>query len=138
MFSPDGRWIAYRCDESGIYQVYVQAFPDKHGRRQISDEAGANPSWPRNGEELFFWSRGRLMVAAFKSRGDSFVTDKPRVWSEKRPVTFTSTRSYDPAPDGKRVVALMPAETPDEPTGHWIFLLNLFDELRRRASLEPR
>src|SRR6266853_4358515 len=25
-FSPDGRWLAYNSDQSGSYQVYVQAF----------------------------------------------------------------------------------------------------------------
>jgi eukaryotic-like serine/threonine-protein kinase len=33
MFPPDGRWIAYQSDESRSYQVYVRAFPDRHGKR---------------------------------------------------------------------------------------------------------
>jgi hypothetical protein len=41
--------------------------------------------------------------------------------------------SYDPAPDGKHVVALLPADSPQEPQTHVIFLLNFFDELRRRV-----
>jgi hypothetical protein len=105
-------------------------------------ETGVNPAWSHDGQELFFWSfrapRNQLMVASYKVLGDSFVADEPRVWSEKRQATFTSTRSYDAAPDGKRVVTLMPAEPPQEPPGHLIFLLNFFDELRRRASAEPR
>jgi Tol biopolymer transport system component/DNA-binding winged helix-turn-helix (wHTH) protein len=141
-FSPDGRWIAYQSNESGRYEVYVHAFPDGHGKRQISGDTGTNPAWSRNGRDLFFWTfggpRNHLMAASYRVLGDSFVADKPRVWSEKRPVTFTSTRSYDPAPDGKRIVALMPAETPEEPPGHLIFLLNFFDELRRRVPVEPR
>lgn len=140
MFSPDGRWIAYQSNESGKYAVYVQAFPDRHGKRQISGDTGTNPAWSRDGHELFFWSLrappNQLMVASYKVLGDSFVADKPRVWSDKRQATFTSTRSYDPAPDGKRIVALMPAETPEQSSGHLIFLLNFFDELRRRV--DPR
>lgn len=54
MFSPDGRWIAYQSDESRAYQVYVQAFPDGHGKRQISGETGVNPAWSHDGQELFF------------------------------------------------------------------------------------
>jgi serine/threonine-protein kinase len=137
MFSPDGRWIAYRSDESGKYYVYVIAFPDKHGKRQISGDGGAYPSWSRNGHELFFWQIGvhrHLMVAPYQERGDSFFAEKPRIWSETIPAIFSTTRSYDPAPDGKRVVALMPADTPQEPHDRVIFLLNFFDELRRRVS----
>ena len=26
--SPDGRWIAYQSDESGVSEIYVQPFPD--------------------------------------------------------------------------------------------------------------
>jgi hypothetical protein len=80
----------------------------------------------------------QLMVPPVRGWEIRSLRTSPRVWSEKRQATFTSTRSYDPAPDGNRVVALMPAETPQEPPGHLIFLLNFFDELRRRAPVEPR
>jgi serine/threonine-protein kinase len=137
MISPDGRWMAYQSNEVGGNQVFVQAFPDKHVRRQISVDRGGYPAWSRNGHELFFWSYGphpHLMVAAFEARGDSFVADKPRVWSERVPVFFAATKFYDPAPDGKSVVALMSADTPEEPRDRVTFLLNFFDELRRRVS----
>jgi serine/threonine-protein kinase len=132
-FSPDGRWIAYQSNESGIYQVYVQAFPDGHGKRQISGDGGTVPVWSRNGRDLFFKnSNSVLMAASYRARGYSFVAETPRVWFEKRFANFPSTRSFDAAPDGKRMVALMPADTPEEPRDRVIFLLNFFDELRRR------
>ena len=137
MFSPDGRWIAYQSDEQpGAYGVYVLGFPDKNSKRQISNNAGY-PAWSRNGHELFYWNfaNRRLMVVPYQGRGDSFVADKPRVWTEKELRAFSTTRAYDPAPDGKHIVALMPAETPQEPRERVIFLLNFFDELRRRISL---
>lgn len=39
-FSPDGRWLAYSSTESGGFQVYVKAFPDKGGKWQISSAGG--------------------------------------------------------------------------------------------------
>jgi serine/threonine-protein kinase len=40
-FSPDGRWIAYRSDESGIIQIYVRPFPAAGGGKwQISAGGG--------------------------------------------------------------------------------------------------
>ena len=30
-FSPDGRWIAYRSDESGTEEIYVRPFPSSAG-----------------------------------------------------------------------------------------------------------
>jgi Tol biopolymer transport system component len=134
-FSPNGRWMAYQSNESGRYEVYVQAFPDGHGKRQVSVEGGTYPAWSRNGGDLFFVSNRVLMVASYQARGDSFVIGPPRVWFEKRIPNFASTMSYSPAPDGKRIVALMPADTPEEPHDRVIFLLNFFDELRRRVPL---
>jgi hypothetical protein len=76
------------------------------------------------------------MAASYQARGDSFVAEKPRVWFEKRIANFPATMSYDPAPDGKHIVALMPADAPEEPRERVIFLLNFFDELRRRVPLK--
>jgi hypothetical protein len=131
MFSPDGRWIAYQSNDSGRYEVYVQAFPDRHGKRQISYGRGSYPAWSYNGRDLFFLSSGLLMAASYQALGDSFVSEKPRVWFNKGIPGFPSTKSYDPAPDGKSIVALMPADTLEEPHGRVTFLLNFFDELRR-------
>ena len=135
MFSPDGRWLAYESNESGVNEVYVQAFPDRHDKQQISSGGGTYPAWSRTGHELFFWygAQNRLMVASYQERGDSFIADRPRVWSEKGPEHFATTRSYDPAPDGKQIVALMSAGTSQAPHARVIFLLNFFDELRRRV-----
>jgi len=137
MFSPDGRWLAYMSNESGTYQIYVQPFPHKGGKRQVSTDRGGYPAWSRNGKELFFWGLGhnsQLMAAAYRTHGDSFLPEKPRIWSSQI-VGFGTTRSYDPAPDGKSIVALMPDESPQESPDHLIFLLNFFDELRRRAPM---
>ena len=136
-FSPDGRWMAYSSDESGTSQVYVRAFPDKGGKWQISNGDGTYPMWSRNGHEFFFETLdNRIMVAAYTVKGDSFVADKPRVWSEKQlGGTVNAVRNVDLAPDGKRIVALMPVGTPDAPRAqnHVIFLENFFDELRRKV-----
>ena len=140
MISPDGRWIAYQSNESGTPEIYVLGFPDGHGKRQISGDTGSYPLWSRDGRQLFFWQGGdrHLMVVDFEARGDSFLAGRPRVWSEQVPAIFSATRSYDPAPDGKSIVALMPADAPEEPHDRVIFLLNFFDELRRACAFEPK
>jgi DNA-binding winged helix-turn-helix (wHTH) protein/Tol biopolymer transport system component len=144
MISPDGRWIAYQSNESGTYRIYVQAFPNGGATRQISDDGGTFPAWSRNGHDLFFWQYdehrplSQLMVASYQARGDSFVADKPHVWSDRRLVSFSTTRSYDPTPDGKRIVALMPADAQQERQDHVVFLLNFFDELHRRVPLSSK
>jgi hypothetical protein len=140
-FSPDGHWMAYSSTESGSLQVYVRAFPDKGGKWQISNGGGVFPAWSRNGRELFFRTEdNQIMVAHYAVKGDSFVADKPRVWSEKRLVNTGLFANYDLAPDGKRIVALMPVETAgvQKAQSHVIFLENFFDEVRRRTATQAK
>ena len=138
MISPDGRWLAYMSNEKGPYHVYVTAFPGGGREWQISDDGGTYPAWSRHGHEIYFFQfdehrpRSQLMVASWQAHADAFVAEKPRPWPGRTMVSFSTTRSYDPAPDG-RIVALMPADAPAAGQDHLIFLLNFFDELRRRV-----
>jgi serine/threonine-protein kinase len=138
-FSADGQWLAYTSNESGAYQVYVRAFPDKGVKVQISNSGGAYPVWARHGRELFFRNTdSQIMVADYTVKGNSFAASKPRLWSEKRLADFgvVGYGTYDLAPDGKRIAALMPAAGPkaQKAENHVIFLQNFFDEVRRRTA----
>ncbi len=138
--SPDGRWIAYESDESGIYEVYVRPFPPPlggaGGKWQISTTGGTLPIWSRNGRELFFENPdNRIMVTDYEVKNESFDAGKPRLWSDQRLQDVGGLQNYDLAPDGKRFAILPEFESPAEGKGniHLTFLLNFFDELRRRA-----
>ena len=60
--SPDGRWLAYASDESGQPEVYVQPFPSMQGRTQVSAGGGLEPVWSRNGRELYYRGKGKIMA----------------------------------------------------------------------------
>jgi hypothetical protein len=77
-----------------------------------------------------------MMVAAYTGKGDSFAAGKPRVWSETRLPNTGFNPNCDLAPDGKLIVALMRAESPEDQKAqnHVIFLQNFFDEVRRRTA----
>jgi serine/threonine-protein kinase len=137
-FSPDGRWLAYSSDETGIYEVYVSTFQGPGGKALISTGGGTRPIWSRDGRELFYLGPDqRIMVAEYTAKGDSFTARKPRVWSEKR-LLVAPFSVYDLAPDGKRfAVFLYPngtAEPEQKATDSVTVLLNFVDELRRRAA----
>ena len=78
-----------------------------------------------------------IMAASYIVKGDSFVPDKPRVWSEKPLANTGFSGYYDLAPDGKRIAAFMRAGRASgedkQAQSHVIFLLNFADELRRRV-----
>jgi DNA-binding winged helix-turn-helix (wHTH) protein/dipeptidyl aminopeptidase/acylaminoacyl peptidase len=61
--SPDGRWVAYTSDESGIWEVYVQSFPVPGGKRTISTQGGGQPQWRGDGRELFYVASDRQLMA---------------------------------------------------------------------------
>lgn len=95
-------------------------------------------TWSRNAREIFYGGPGnRIMVAEYQVSGDSFRARKPRQWLPAQILT-TGFVSFDLAPDGKRVAVFLNAEPPAETKGtvHVTFLLNFFDDLRRRAPVQ--
>ena len=134
-FSPDGRWIAYRSNESGNYEIYVRPFPTGSGGRwQISTSGGLYGIWSPNGRELFYETAdNRIMVLDYSVDGNTFVPGRPRLWSDKQ-LFYTGTSNLDLAPDGKRFLVFTLPETPAGQKGsvHVTMLLNFFDEVKRR------
>ena len=53
-FAPNGKWVAYTSDESGRNEVYVDSFPTRGTRVQVSTKGGIEPHWRGNGRELFY------------------------------------------------------------------------------------
>jgi len=75
-FSPDGRWIAYQSNESGRFEIYVQSFPSRNRKVQISKNGGAQVRWRHDGRELFYVALdGRLMAVAIQPSADGAMFD---------------------------------------------------------------
>ena len=76
------------------------------------------------------------MAVSYTAKGDLFAPGKPRVWTETRLRSLGSFGNYDLAPDGKRLAAIVADDANGEkPPTHLTFLLNFFDELRRKAPV---
>ena len=144
-FSPDGHWIAYRSDESGISEVYVRGFAgsgSSTGKWQISAGGGRSPMWSSTASELFFSNLGqpsRIMVTDYSVSGGSFHAEKTRIWFEGRLFFPSAAPFLDLHPDGQRfAVFSLPASEEGGPSVHVTFLMNFFDELRRRVPTGGR
>ena len=98
--SPDGRWIAYRSDESGRNEVYVQRFPEMGGRVQISTAGGTAPLWSSDSAELFYRQGEAMMAVAVDGTGAAFGAGSPVRLFEGRYLDDLA-RNYDVAPDGR-------------------------------------
>jgi Tol biopolymer transport system component len=76
-FSPDGRWVAYDTNESGRFEVVVQAFPGLGGKWPVSTGGGIRPRWRPDGKELYFVAPDGKLMAASISPGATFAVGKP-------------------------------------------------------------
>jgi eukaryotic-like serine/threonine-protein kinase len=109
-FSPDGRWIAYGSNESGVWEVYVRAFPDDGRQVRVSSSGGRIPAWSRSDERLFYGTNDRrIMVTEYTVRDGDFVAATPRLWSERQLADTGVLANFDLAENGAHVVALIPA-----------------------------
>jgi Tol biopolymer transport system component len=69
--SPDGRWIAFVSNTSGVSEIYVQPFPGPGRRLQISTKGGDEPQWRSDGAELFYLALdGELTATSIKPAAD--------------------------------------------------------------------
>src|SRR5262249_12637138 len=99
MFSPDGRWVAYSSNESGRYEVYVQAFPGPGGKWQVSTTGGVSPVWRRDGKELYYLSVDQKLMSVSVKTGEAFETEAPKVLFPMH-VRNDPSRLYDVSADG--------------------------------------
>jgi Tol biopolymer transport system component len=99
-FSPDGQWVAYTSDETGMSRVFVRPFPGPGPNRQVSSGVGIAPRWGRNGQELFYADEGgQLLAVPVVRRGASLDFGTPRVLFK---LPDGSNGTFEPAPDGQR------------------------------------
>jgi Tol biopolymer transport system component len=101
-FSPDDRWVAYQSDESGQFEIYVQAFPEPHEKLHISTGGGTSPEWGPGGRELYYVSKdGKLMSVKLKLAAGTLEADAPHELFPM-PAGFAGVSPYEAAQDGQR------------------------------------
>ena len=79
-FSPDGHWVVYTSNESGVKEVYVQPFPvSSGGKWVVSNGGGSQPRWSRDGKELFYFAPdSTLMEVSVTTTGGTFQPGVPK------------------------------------------------------------
>jgi dipeptidyl aminopeptidase/acylaminoacyl peptidase len=110
--SPDGRWLAYRSNESGRYEIYVRAFPGVDASKvQISRAGGDRPEWAPNGRELFY-VEGDALMSVPVTTGPRFEAGAPVKLFESRGRLFLPDGRYGVSRDAQRF--LMLTNNPDD------------------------
>ena len=125
-FSPDGRWLAY--NELGRNEVFVQGFPEARARWQVSNQGGIYSQWRRDGKELYYLAPdGQLMAVTVKANAAGLEFDPPHALFR---ISAGSRVPLDVAPDGQRILALLPPEGEKE-ANELTVLLNWREGLKK-------
>lgn len=102
-FSPDGHFVAYVSEESGLREVYVQPYPGPGEKIAISTDGGSYPVWSADGRELFY-RRGEDMMAVEVSTKKSFAVSRGRLLFTGKDLGFRG--EFDVSPDGQRFLMI--------------------------------
>jgi Tol biopolymer transport system component len=118
-FASNSRWIAYRSNESGRDEVYVQGVsPDGargQGKWQVSTAGGVEPRWRRDGKELFYLAGSTLMAVDVKTDGASFEAGIPKPLFETHVLGELRRNRYVVTRDGQRFLVVSTVEQTTEP-----------------------
>ncbi len=109
-FSPDGRWLLYGSEESGRLEVYAATFPDLGSRRQVSSEgSGLQAAWSADGRRIYYSTPDmQLMAVDITLSGSSLsLGAKKQIFGGR-----ALPGLWGLAPDGKRLLVLVPTEAP--------------------------
>jgi Tol biopolymer transport system component len=128
-FSPDGRWLAYQSNESGIFQVYVAAFPGGETKMQVSPAGGLAAKWRSNGKELFYLDlAGRLMKVDVKSISGKLELSAPQMLFQTAAAS-PGVRPFDVTKSGDRFIFTTTEDVNPSPS---LLIVNWDAELQKK------
>ena len=112
--SPDGRWLAYTSNESKRDEIFVQSFPERGGKWQVSTNGGGNSIWSRDGRELFYVSTDGKMMAVEIKGGAKFESGAPKPLFNVR-LPGGSNAWFDVGKDGRFLIPIQPGQADNAP-----------------------
>jgi hypothetical protein len=98
--SPDGRWVAYHSNETGLTEVYVMPFPVTGEKWQVSRDGGVQPRWSSAGDELFYLAPDGKLMAVRMPASDPRHAAAPEALFPTGLVPSEALDQYEPTRDG--------------------------------------
>ncbi len=128
--------MAYKSDETGQFEIYIEPFPGPGGKIPVSIGGGTQPAWSHDSSELFYRDNDGMMVAA------TIFDDAARPVGDRTPLfpaalyrLGTGFRQYHVAPDGRFLMQRLAGQSTVDggEAPHINVVLNWFEELRERV-----
>jgi eukaryotic-like serine/threonine-protein kinase len=101
VLSPNGQWLAYSSDASKRSEIYVETFPTRSAKWQVSANGGSLPRWSRDGKELYFIAPDRRLMAVEIDGGPKLVRGTPKPLFETH---LPTNGRYDVSRDGRFLI----------------------------------
>jgi eukaryotic-like serine/threonine-protein kinase len=115
--SPDGHWLAYTSEESGRPEIYLRPFPAGTSSTAVSIGGGSEPSWRRDGRELFYRAPNGAVMSVPITLGAKVNAGKPSELFRARVPGNRSRHgiSYATTADGQRFLVAVVIGEPAPP-----------------------
>ena len=142
--SPDGRWLAYSSNETGVNEVYVQRFPELGDKRQLS-VVGTNshsPRWSDDGGLSLIYLQGGPPTDVMRVAAEPVVTADGIETRDFGPPEHLLNYAYYARPGGHAYYAISPNDQRLLMIGGFgqaassnqiTIVLNWFEELKARV-----
>jgi serine/threonine-protein kinase len=129
--SPDGRWLAYQSDETGLYQIYVVPFPDtRAGKWAVTSAGGIDARWGPRGNELFYRDTSGDFYSVPVRGTPNFSSGEPtKIFTAKRIEFPLVGYAVDPNTHRLLTVRLLHPGAPDT----LVVVENWFEEVKAKA-----
>ena len=126
--SPNGEWVAYVSDLTGVNEVYAVAYPEPDERHLVSQGGGTDPNWSSDGTELFYRSGNSIMAVNVRTSPLFEVLSEP-ITLFSIPYDFFQDGNWTVRPNGQFVMIR------SDPTNsrQLRVVLNWFKELKDRV-----
>ena len=132
--SPDGKWLAYVSDETGIFEVFLKSLAPGGPRWQVSDGGGSEPLWSHDGRTIYYRNVASTYAATVSTSPGVAVLKREKLF-EGPYSAYSLHPNYDITPDGKEFLMLRPADTE---TVQVIVVLDWVKEARRKLQAARR
>ena len=137
--SPNGRWMAYSSDVSGVNEIYVRSLTPAGQVGEpirVSTGGGSRPAWARDGRELYYTApisgdvRVEMVAVPVRTGGAAFEFDAavPRFKVAIPEAAVPVVSDYDLTPDGRFLVG---TGTPDTRTPPATIIFNWREALKK-------
>src|SRR3954466_1289972 len=77
--APNGRWVAYQSDETGVPEVYVRPFPGSGAPVRASLAGGGGPTWRHDSRELYYLTPVGDLAAVSVTAGHTLAIGTPQL-----------------------------------------------------------